>query len=108
MTDKERAVQTTVEDMGARVRLSVIRKNLQKAGFAPDEIHEIISAAIEHRKEKRVKREASGREAAVAVIGLGITVLIITAAMAPAGGVYLVPGGLLSYGAYLWYGKPGS
>ncbi|MBT3199303.1 MAG: hypothetical protein HN350_05255 [Phycisphaerales bacterium] len=106
MIDREHAIQTTLEDMNARVRLSSIRKDLQNAGFSPEETHEIITAAIEHRKASRKQSEESGQGAAVAVFGLGFAVLIITFMMARSGGVYIIPGGLFVYGAYLWYGKP--
>ena len=106
MIDKEHAIQTVLEDMDARVRLSAIRKSLQKTGFSPAESHEIISAAIERRKAQRAKPLESNREAAIAVIGLGITLLIIIAAATLSWRVYLLPLGLLSWGIYLWCRKP--
>ena len=108
MIDKERAIQTVVEDMGARERLSAIRKGLETAGFSPEEIHEIITAAIELRKANRREREASGAGPGIVIIGLASLILIGTYCMAPPGGYYLIPGGLFVYGAYLCYGKPGS
>ena len=66
MIDKERAIQTVMEDMGARERLSVIRKGLDSAGFSPAETHEIISAAIERRKGDRQEQEVPGATPAMA------------------------------------------
>ena len=108
MIDKEHAIQTVVEDMGARERLSVIRKNLDSAGFSPTEIHEIISAAIEQRKAGRREREASGSGTGIAVILLAILIMAVTFVWTPSGWAVLVPGGLFVYGAWLWHGKPGS
>jgi len=54
MNDKEWAIQTVVQAFESRERLSSIRKCLQKEGFSPAEIHEIISAAIEQRKAARL------------------------------------------------------
>ena len=106
MIDKDRAIQTVVEDMGARVRLSAIRKGLQEAGFSPSESHEIISAAIEQRKDQRVQSQGSGLPTAIAVIGLATVILVVTYFMAWSWCVYLVSAGLLSCGAYLCYREP--
>ena len=110
MIDKERAIQTVVEDMGARERLSAIRKGLESAGFSPEEIHEIISEAIERRKTGRQEREASGIGAGTVVMILAVLIMAVTFVWTwtPSGWAVLVPGGLFVYGAYLWYGKPGS
>lgn len=108
MTDKEYAIKVTLDGMSDKVRLSSIRKSLRGLGFSPEDVHEIITAALERRKESRKQRESSGRGVAAAVIVLGLIILVLTYCLAWRGGLYLVPGGLLSYGAYLWYGKPGS
>jgi len=108
MIDKEHAIQTVVEDMASRERLSKIRKGLQKAGFSPSESHEIISAAIEQRKDQRVQSQGSGRPAAIAVIALATVILVVTYFMAWSWRVYLVSAGMLCWGAYLCYRKPGT
>ncbi len=92
--------------MAVRERLSTIRKGLQKAGFSPSESHEIISAAIDRRKDQRVQSQGSQRPAAIAVIGLATVILVVTYFMAWSWRVYLVSAGLLSCGAYLCYRKP--
>ena len=66
MIDKEHAIQTVVEDLGAGERLSAIRKGLETAGFSSEEIHEIISAAIEQRKASRQEQEVPGATPAMA------------------------------------------
>jgi hypothetical protein len=108
MIDKERAIQTVMEDMGARERLSSIRKGLGSAGFSPEEIHEIISEAIERRKASRQEPKLSGVGLEMIIIGLGVITLVITCCAAPPRIYYGIPNVLLAYGFYLWYIKPGS
>lgn len=97
-----------MEDMGARERLSSIRKGLDSAGFSSEEIHEIISTAIERRKVNRQERETSGSGAGIAVILLAILIMAVTFVVTQSGWAVLVPGGLFVYGAWLCHGKPGS
>ena len=108
MIDKEHAIAAVAEDIGMRVRLSKIRGNLRNAGFSPEEAHEIIAAALELRRDERKKRESTGRDTAIVIVALGLIVTLTTFLLAAPGAVYLIPVGLFSCGAYLWYGKPGS
>ena len=94
--------------MGARKRLSAIRGNLDAAGFSSEEIHEIISTAVERCKGNRQERETSGIRADVVVMILAVLIMVVTFVLTPSGWAVLVPGGLFVYGAYLWHGKPGS
>ena len=107
MIDKERAIQTVVEDMGARERLSAIRKDLNIAGFSSEETHEIISAAIERRKASRQGLDVSRIGLDMIIISLGVITRVATYCMALPRGYYSISGVMLVYGFCLWYTKPG-
>ena len=107
MIDKEHAIKTVMEDMGARERLSSIRKGLDSAGFSSEEIHEIISTAIERRTANRQELKFSGIGLDVVIMGLGVITLIGIYCVAPSGIYYAIPNVLLIYGYFLWYAKRG-
>ena len=104
--DRETAIQTVVEDIESRQRVSWIRQGLANAGFSPDEIQEIIAEALEQLKTGREERREAGREPAIAVFALGILIAVVTYLLGGWKEIYIGPVCLFSYGAYLWYGKP--
>ncbi|MDP6633336.1 MAG: hypothetical protein QGG42_00375 [Phycisphaerae bacterium] len=108
MFTKEQMIRIVAEDVSNGKRLSAVRRDLATAGYSPEETHEIITGAVEGRRERREQRESAGLAAGPVIMILGLVIMALTFVSTGSGWAVLVPGGLFAYGGYVWHGKPGS
>lgn len=106
--DKAQAIQTVVDDLVARERLSTIRGNLTASGFSPEETHEIICTAIEQKRSARRESVGIGFRLEIVLMAIGLTILLIMGCASPPRMYFAIPNVMLFYGFYLWWIRPAS
>ena len=104
--EKETAIEESVTSLVSGQSQNSVHNQLLDSGFAPDEAEEILQTAIKLSIEVQVKQkrrqELPYRLAGLGLLACGIGMLIYSYTSAKSGGVYLVPGGLIGYGLYMF------
>ena len=104
--DHDEAVQYAVMCLSTAQRQSHVHAYLMDRGLSRDEASRALQEAADHlyqeKERERNKQKKLYRSIGLILFGIGLSTLLYTIWVASPTSVYVVPGGIMGYGLYMF------
>ena len=102
----QEAIRHSVRSLSSGQGESAVHSHLLDCGFTPENAEAVLRDALDQVREikdkQKRKEKLPFRIAGLALCACGIGMMIYSFVSARSGGMYVVPGGLIGYGLYMF------